>query len=364
MLRFNFTTNKKGMQHMSIILNYFDENLKQFLKKKITPQVLTRLAIILLYLLGIKRSEITCILKCCEKTVHETIKKYKLHGLIDILEKPRSGRKSLLNIAESSKIKDEVIIKNSHASQDKVVHVEIINDMIEKSKGKRYSLSGVYSYCKKMGLRKVKPRPVHIKNDPIVMQDWQEYFTKNIQIIKNKYPNKKVDVYFQDETRYGQKTITSGIWSPKGIRPEYKNQNGFLNAWIFGAINIETGKKHGLILPSLNSENMQLFLNSFSSTIKRNEHVLLILDGSKAHDNNKIIIPKNITLHFLPPYSPQLNPIERVWLFLKKNYLSFKLYEKIEDIILAGSDAWNHLTDEIIKSIGFSQLEKIDVVET
>ena len=68
-------------------------------------------------------------------------------------------------------------------------------------------------------------------------------------------------------------------------------------------------------------------------------------------------------MHFLPPYSPQLNSIERVWFFLKRNYLSFKLFEKIEDIILAGSNAWNHLTDEIIKSIGFSQLEKIDVLE-
>ena len=105
---------------------------------------------------------------------------------------------------------------------------------------------------------------------------------------------------------------------------------------------------------------MQIFLNSFSRNIKRNEHVLLILDGSRAHDNNKIIIPKNITLHFLPPYSPQLNPIERLWCYLKRNYLSFKLYEKMDDIIQTGSDAWNKLTDGIIKSIGISQPSKQD----
>jgi len=58
-----------------------------------------------------------------------------------------------------------------------------------------------------------------------------------------------------------------------------------------------------MILPKLNSENMQNFLNSFSRKIKRNEHILLVLDGSRAHNNNKI--PKNVTLHFLPPYSPQ-----------------------------------------------------------
>ncbi|WWW15109.1 hypothetical protein Spiro2_001995 [Spirobacillus cienkowskii] len=76
------------------------------------------------------------------------------------------------------------------------------------------------------------------------------------------------------------------------------------------------------------------------------------------------IFRKNIILDFLPPYSPQLNPIERVWQFLKRNYLSFKLYEKIEDIILAGSKVCNNLTNEIIKSIGFLQLEKFKVIKT
>ena len=69
-------------------------------------------------------------------------------------------------------------------------------------------------------------------------------------------------------------------------------------------------------------------------------------------------------MHFLPPYSPQLNPSERVWLFFKKKLFVIQVIRKIEDIIFAGSDAWNHLSDEIIKSIGFSQLEKINVVET
>lgn len=168
-------------------------------------------------------------------------------------------------------------------------------------------------------------------------------------------------IYYQDETRYGQKTITSGIWAPKGIRPEYKNQNGFLNNWIYGAINIESGKKYGLVLPALNSENMQIFLNSFSKSIKRNEHIFMILDGSRAHNNTKIKVPTNITLHFLPPYSPQLNPIERIWAFIKRNYLSFKLYDKIDDIIQSGSEAWNNLTEVIIKSIEISQPNKIKV---
>ena len=69
---------------------------------------------------------------------------------------------------------------------------------------------------------------------------------------------------------------------------------------------------------------MQIFLDQFSKTIDKKSQILMILDGSRAHLNNKLIIPKNLTQHFLPPYTPQLNPIERLWSFIKRNYLSFK----------------------------------------
>ena len=208
---------------MSNILNHFDGNLKGLLEKKMTSQVLKRIAIILLYLLDIKVKQISAVLQCSEKTAYQTIKKYRSFGIANILEKQHSGRKSLLSIEESSQLKNNVNIKNSHESQNKVVHVEIINDLVEKNKGKRFSRSGIYSFCKKNGIRKVKPRPVHVKNDPIVMEKWKKNLSKIIDKVKKDKPNKRVVLYYQDETRYGQKTITSGIWSPKEVRPEYKN---------------------------------------------------------------------------------------------------------------------------------------------
>jgi transposase len=69
----------------------------------------------------------------------------------------------------------------------------------------------------------------------------------------------------------------------------------------------------------------------------------MILDGSSAHLNNKLIIPKNLTLHFLPPYSPQLNPIERLWSFIKRNYLSFKRYKDIDEVMQSGVEAWKKI---------------------
>lgn len=150
------------------------------------------------------------------------------------------------------------------------------------------------------------------KNNPKLMEEWLDQFPIKMNEIQNANPNKNVCIYYEDKTRYGKMTIHTGICSISGERAEYLNQNNFLNSWIYGAINPKNRKHFWLILPKLDSPNMQIFLDKFSATICKNDHVLMVLDGSRAYFNNKIIVPKNITLHFLPPYSPQLNPIERL----------------------------------------------------
>ncbi|WP_281349674.1 winged helix-turn-helix domain-containing protein [Fluviispira multicolorata] len=115
----------------------------------------------------------------------------------------------------------------------------MIKNLIHKNKGKKFSRSGIYSFYKKIGIRIIKPRPVHVKNDPEVIEEWRKSFPKVIEKVKREYPNKNVIQYYQVESRYGQKTITSGIWSTKEVHSEYKNENGFLNSWIYGAIIIE-----------------------------------------------------------------------------------------------------------------------------
>ncbi|RDB36850.1 MAG: helix-turn-helix domain-containing protein [Spirobacillus cienkowskii] len=149
MQHFISTSNKKGMLHMSKIVTHFNETLKGLLKKKITPQLLRRLAIILLFLMDIKVKEISAVLKCNPKTVYQTIRKFKSNGMMNLIEKPRTGRKSLLNSDDVSELKKQIILKNSQESHEKVVHIEIIKNIIHKNKGKKFSRSGLYSFCKK-----------------------------------------------------------------------------------------------------------------------------------------------------------------------------------------------------------------------
>ena len=91
---------------------------------------------------------------------------------------------------------------------------------------------------------------------------------------------------------------------------------------------------------------MQAFLDAFAETIAKNEHVALVLDGAGWHSAKTLLVPASITLVPLPPYSPELNPVERVWLHLKARFLSLRLLNDYKAIVTAASRAWKRLRRE------------------
>ena len=104
-----------------------------------------------------------------------------------------------------------------------------------------------------------------------------------------------------------------------------------------------TDNAFALILPDANAAGMQAFLDAFAETIADDEHVALVLDGAGWHNGKSLRVPPNITLVPLPPYSPELNPVERVWLYLKERFLSMRLLNDYKAIVTAASRAWKRL---------------------
>jgi len=98
---------------------------------------------------------------------------------------------------------------------------------------------------------------------------------------------------------------------------------------------------------------MQAWLNAFGKTIPHDTHVLMVPDGAGWHDARALNLPGNVTLLALPPYSPELNPVERVWLYLRERYLGFRVLDTYKAIEKACCDAWNQLADQpdTIKSL-------------
>jgi transposase len=328
------------------------EDLKKIPQNKLSFNIIRRLFIIFLYSLGFSEKKIETLLCLSRGRANYWVSNYKNNGIYFLLDKPRSGRPSFVNKEEVEILKTEIIQLNSEFNEEKVVHAQIINSIIEsKTKLKKFSKSGLYKFLQRTLIRRVVPRTKHIKNDPEKMAEWIKDLPNKINEIKVKNTGKKINIDFQDESRFGQMTIKAGIWSPFPIRPEFKTQMGYLNSWIYATANKDTGKYFGMILPNLNVENMQIFINEYSKTVPKNEHIIMILDGASAHKSKKLILPQNISFIFLPSFSPELNPIERLWSYFKRNHLSFKIYKDYEDLVQKCSSGWNQLTQKIVKSI-------------
>ena len=163
----------------------------------------------------------------------------------------------------------------------------------------------------------------------------------------------KVEIWSQDETRVGQQGSLTRIWAKKGTRPRKVKQRQFISTYLYGAACHQTGKSYGVVLPSTNTQSMNMFLKGLSMDITEGKHVALIVDNARWHNSSDLTVPSNITLIPLPPYSPELNAMEQVWQWIKKNFLYNRCYADYNDIVDKVCDAWNHVSQkpDLIKSI-------------
>lgn len=128
-------------------------------------------------------------------------------------------------------------------------------------------------------------------------------------------------------------------------------QTRYANVYLFGAVCPSTGDSHGLILPHANTWAMQLFLDSLSRHIAAPRRVVLVLDQAGWHTSRQLKMPANISLLPLPPYSPELNPIENLWGYLKRRHLSNRLFDDEAELLEAGEQAWRALNAQTIRSV-------------
>lgn len=130
------------------------------------------------------------------------------------------------------------------------------------------------------------------------------------------------------------------------MRPPGLVDQRFTFAYLYGAVEANTDNAFALVMPEVNTAGMQTFLDRFAATIGQDEHVALFLDQAGWHSANDLKCPANITFVPLPPYSPELNPAERVWEHMKEKSLSLRLHNDYDAIVDAVCKAWNKLTAE------------------
>jgi transposase len=157
-------------------------------------------------------------------------------------------------------------------------------------------------------------------------------------------PDRVIELWFEDEARVGQQGTQTRVWAVRGTRPRVIRQQQFLSAYIFGAVCPSADKAIGLILPQANIAAMEIYLTQIAQQLAPKHHAVLVMDRAPWHTTQRLKIPDNITCLFLPAYSPELNPVELVWLQLRQGWLANRCYENYEAIVDACCQAWNEFT--------------------
>ena len=153
-----------------------------------------------------------------------------------------------------------------------------------------------------------------------------------------------MEVWHQDEAHVCQQGTLTYVWADEGSRPAALRDQRRQSAYLFGAVCADRGVGAALVLPHANAEAMSLHLAEISRHVAKGAHAVVVLDGAGWHQTvGRLRVPGNVSLLRVPPYSPELDPQENVWQYLRQNQCANRVFADDDAIVTACCTAWNAL---------------------
>lgn len=143
--------------------------------------------------------------------------------------------------------------------------------------------------------------------------------------------NPTKELFFLDEARFGTHSKLGHGWFSKGTRTLMKVKLGFQNFYVFSAVNVKSGQDFSYVMPAVNTQTMNEFLAILSRELGE-KHAIVVMDCAGWHKSKDLKIPENIEIIYLPPYSPELNPVEKLWQYIKSHTIKNRIYETLQDL--------------------------------
>jgi transposase len=302
-----------------------------------------------LVLEGYTRGEAARLCGMDRQTLRDWVIRYNAEGVAGLSDRTSPGPKPRLT-PEQEEAVAELVRKGPDLAKDGVVRWRRVDlaGVIKTRFNVTLAERSVGAMLRRLGFRRLSVRPRHPQQDPAA----QETHKKTLPIwSKPPSPsmraNNRLELWWQDEARVGQQGTLTRVWAERGSRPLAPRDQRREWAYIFGAICPHRDIGAALVLPCANAQAMNLHLEEISSQVAQGSHAVLLLDRAGWHQTGgKLRVPKNISLLHLPPYSPELNPAENIWQFLRQNHLSNRVFESYTDIVDACCAAWNTLIEE------------------
>jgi len=158
-----------------------------------------------------------------------------------------------------------------------------------------------------------------------------------------------VNLYFQDESRFGLMTHMGRCLTAKGVRPVVGYSHSFESTYLWGSCSPISGDSYTWEIAAANGEVFEKYLEAFSKH-RPEEHKVPVIDNAGFHATDKIHVPENISLVRIPPYSPELNPCEQIWQHIKKTFRN-KRFKNIQQLKEWLEEQVDGLTPATVKSI-------------
>lgn len=155
---------------------------------------------------------------------------------------------------------------------------------------------------------------------------------------------------FEDEAGFGRINKPKYCWCGDGIRPDVPCHHIREYRYAYGAIEPVTGDSFFLVLPYSNTECMNIFLRELSEKFS-DDVILLCCDGAAWHKSKALIVPENIKMFYIPPYTPEMNPIEQIWTEIRKRGFRNEIFATLNRVIDRLCDTIRTLSPNVIQSI-------------
>ena len=290
--------------------------LKRLLRKTPVGYQKQRLTALYLFRSGQagSRKQVADLIGVHRKTVGQWLSTYASEGLDALLDREYSpGRPSRLSQAQQDVLREALKRPQGFSNYQQIV------DYIADTFGVEMKYKTVHGLVHYKWKAKLKvPRKSHEKKNEIECDAFVENFAIKVEaVISEKVSSfQSVRLFCQDETRWGLLPVSSRRITLPGVKPVASINYTFENLYLYGAVEPITGESFFLEMPWLNSVCFQIFIQQLAETFPETLN-LLVLDNGRFHHAKSLHLPDNIALLFLPPYSPELNPIERLWQDMK-----------------------------------------------
>ena len=321
--------------------------LRRLARREPDHRAAMRLLAIASALEGRSRAEAARLAGMERQALRDAVLRYNAGGVDGLHDRPRSGRPEALTPGQRAALKARVL-RGPHPERDGVSAWRLVDICAhaEEGYGVRCSEGGMSRLLRRLGLSRQKARPRHPQGREAQRAALENGLGPKLEEIAAAHPGARIQLWCGDEARLGQKGRVCHRWYERGIRPPGPADQRFDSLYLFAACRPGPDEAFALALPEASTVSMSLSLARFAQAPEPGVHAALILDRAGWHLAHGLDVPDNIKLVPLPPYSPELNPVERVWLYLRERLLSHRVLGGYTALLDAACRAWNALAAE------------------